>query len=153
MSNVIQHLHADHVNMARLLDLMEAEVAKVAKEGQPNYPYVGVCLALVDELSRWSASPHSRCAVRQAPRDGPGSGAAGNDAQTGASAAWPKGCRVLRYAPGRRKRRTGAPHWCAAMGREYIDMLRAHMNKEETGLLKCAEPSSTGRISKTLSTG
>jgi len=37
MANVLQQIRTDHVNMARLLNLVEAEIAKARQDGMPDF--------------------------------------------------------------------------------------------------------------------
>lgn len=55
MANLIAQWHAEHVRFARLLDLLEAQVALFHEGGQPNF---GLMLDIVSYLSKYADQAH-----------------------------------------------------------------------------------------------
>lgn len=141
MPNVIQQLHMDHVNIARLLDLMETELDNVASEKEPDYLMLEHALrymtsypdcvhhpiedAVFDVLAE--KLPEVQSLVIEVSRE--------HRLLAQKSAQFYDTLKAVEseVVVSRTK--------FVAMGKDYIAMLRAHMSKEERGLLKRAEHS------------
>ena len=139
MSNVIQQLNKDHVNVSRLLDLLERQIETFRKRETPNYTLMLDAMHYMVHYPDLIHHPKEDLVFEKLKNRNPDASAAIGDLIKEHKALSEKSTQFLESLRCAESETTTAlRETVTAQGEDYISLCRNHMNKEELGLFPAA---------------
>lgn len=138
MANVIEQIHKDHVNLARLLNLVDAEIDTARQDGMPDFLMLEhVMRYMINYLDQVHHNKEDAMFRRVVSLD-PEAESAVDDLTVEHEKLKTTGCELYELVCAAQNADFVRREDVISRGADYVRTLRAHMNKEEGDLLKRA---------------
>ncbi len=138
MANVIEQIHKDHVNLARLLILVDAEIDKARQNGMPDFLMLEhVMRYMINYLDQVHHNKEDAMFRRVVSLD-PQAKSAVDDLTLEHEKLKSTGCELYDLVCAAQNSDFVRREDVISQGSDYVATLRAHMDKEEGDLLKRA---------------
>lgn len=135
---ILQGLHEDHINLSRIATLIAGELAKIESNGQPDFGLLEDAMAYVTAYPDAYHHPTEDVMFDQLKRVVP-EARADIDALSAEHADLINAGRAfLRIVQAVEEEALVTRAELCAKGRDYLDTLTSHMDKEESGLFRLA---------------
>lgn len=143
MSNLVEQLHEDHVNVSRILDLIETEVGRARDEEMPDLELLEDAMRYMINYSDLVHHPKEDAMFAKLARNEPGFAGEAEVLRQEHETLARLGGEFLDVVRAAEYGEFVLRKDIISRGSEYVEALRSHMDAEEVGFLKRARASLT----------
>lgn len=145
MSNAVEQIHQDHVNVSRILDLIEAEIDSARKERMPNLELLEDAMRYMINYSDMVHHPKEDAMFAKLAENEPDVADQADVLREEHETLARLSSEFLEIVKAAEYGEFVLRQQVIERGAEYVDTLRSHMDAEEVGLLKRARASLSAR--------